>query len=91
MPHIYTVILRREPQGGYSVVVPALLGCVTEGETIPEALTMAREAIECYLESLIQHGEPVPEEGPTLSFERAELTEGFIFRVTATPQVEAHA
>jgi len=91
MAHTYTVILRREPEGGYSVVVPALPGCVTEGETIPDALSMAREAIECYLESLIQHGEPVPEEGPTLSFEREELTEGFIFRVTATPQVEAHA
>jgi len=91
MAHTYTVILRREPEGGYSVVVPALPGCVTEGETIPDALSMAREAIECYLESLIQHGEPVPEEGPTLSFEREELTEGFIFRVTATPQVETHA
>jgi len=89
--YTYTVILRREPEGGYTVLVPALPGCLTQGETLPEALEMAREAIECYLESLLQHGETVPEEGPTLSFDRENLTEGFLFRVTASPEAPAYA
>ncbi|MDG6250410.1 type II toxin-antitoxin system HicB family antitoxin [Methanocalculus sp.] len=48
----YRIILRREPEGGYTVTVPMLPGCVTFGETIEEAITMAREAIELYLEDL---------------------------------------
>ena len=50
-----------EPEGGYTVTVPALSGCVTYGETIEEALSMAKEAIELYVESLVEHNEPVPD------------------------------
>lgn len=50
----------REEEGGYSVLVPALPGCFTQGETREEAVAMAREAIELHLESLFEHGEPVP-------------------------------
>ncbi len=46
----YRIHLRREPEGGYTVTVPTLPGCLTFGETIEEAITMAREAIELYLE-----------------------------------------
>ena len=56
----YEVVLRREEEGGYSVTVPALPGCVSQGETREEALEMIREAIEVYLESLQAHGDPVP-------------------------------
>jgi len=52
---------------------------------------MAREAIECHIESLMQHDEPVPEEGPVLSFERDNMTEGFLFRVTVEPEVPVRA
>ena len=58
----YTVILVPEEEGGYSVDVPALLGCYTQGETREEAIAMAREAIELYLESCKAHGESIPEE-----------------------------
>jgi predicted RNase H-like HicB family nuclease len=60
----YTVIFEEAPEGGYTVHVPAL-GCVTEGETFEEASAMARDAIQCYVASLIKHGEPVPKEGRT--------------------------
>jgi len=90
MKRTYTVILTKEPEGGYAVIVPALPGCFTEGETIPEARAMAQEAIECYVESLLQHGESVPEDGPILSFDRGDVTEGFLFRVTASPEVPVH-
>ncbi len=58
----YRVLLREEPEGGYTAIVPTLPGCITYGETIPEAVSMAKEAIELYVESLIAHGETVPTE-----------------------------
>ena len=58
----YTVILVPEKEGGYSVEVPALPGCYTQGETREEAIAMAKEAIELYLESCKAHSEPIPEE-----------------------------
>ncbi|MFQ5924406.1 MAG: type II toxin-antitoxin system HicB family antitoxin [Dehalococcoidia bacterium] len=58
----YTVILVPEEEGGYSVEVPALPGCYTQGETREEAIAMAKEAIELYLESCKAYNEPIPEE-----------------------------
>jgi len=59
----YTVILERDAEGrGYTVLVPALPGCITQGRTQQEALSRAREAIAAYIESLEADGEPVPEE-----------------------------
>jgi antitoxin HicB len=59
----YTIILQPdEADGGYTVTVPALPGCVTEGETLKEAVAMAREAIAGYLEAVAKRGEEVPEE-----------------------------
>ncbi len=64
----YKILLRKEPEGGYTVTVPCLPGCVTYGETIEEAIVMAREAIELYIESLKEHGEEVPTEEGTLEY-----------------------
>lgn len=58
----YRIFLRREPEGGYTVTVPSLPGCVTYGETIDEAVKMAKEAIELYLETMTAHGEDIPVE-----------------------------
>ncbi|MCP5108754.1 MAG: type II toxin-antitoxin system HicB family antitoxin [bacterium] len=58
----YRVLLREEAEGGYTVLVPSLPGCVTYGDTIDEAVAMAKEAIELYLESLHEQGEPIPTE-----------------------------
>jgi predicted RNase H-like HicB family nuclease len=64
----YRVLLNREPEGGYTVTVPALPGCITYGETIDEAIAMAKEAIGLYIESLVAHNEPVPDESNTLEY-----------------------
>lgn len=64
----YKILLRKEPEGGYTVIVPTLTGCVTYGETIEEALKMAKEAIDLYLESLIENGEEIPTEDKTLEY-----------------------
>ena len=56
----FEVVLTPEEDGGYSVSVPALPGCVSQGGTRDEALAMIRGAIELYLESLSAHGDPLP-------------------------------
>ncbi len=48
--------------GGYTVRVPTLPGCNTQGDTIEEAIANAREAISVYLSDLVESGEVVPEE-----------------------------
>ncbi len=64
----YKILLNHEPEGGYTVIVPTLPGCVTYGETIDEAVSMAKEAIEIYIESLTAHNEPVPDESKMLEY-----------------------
>ncbi|NJD78099.1 MAG: type II toxin-antitoxin system HicB family antitoxin [Candidatus Methanoperedens sp.] len=64
----YRVLLRKEPEGGYTVIVPSLPGCITYGDTIEEAIEMAREAIELYIESLKEHGEKIPTEEGTFEY-----------------------
>lgn len=67
-PLIYRILLRKEPEGGYTVIVPSLPGCITYGDTIEEAIEMAKEAIELYIESLKEHGEEIPTEEGTLEY-----------------------
>jgi antitoxin HicB len=58
----YSVFYEAAPEGGYVAMVPALPGCHTQGDTLEEAGEHVQEAIEVYIESLIEHGERVPEE-----------------------------
>jgi predicted RNase H-like HicB family nuclease len=46
----FKVVLEPAEEGGYTVYVPSLPGCISEGETIEEALANIKEAIELYLE-----------------------------------------
>jgi predicted RNase H-like HicB family nuclease len=62
----YRILLRPEPEGGYTVIVPSLPGCVTYGETLTEARSMASDAIAVYLKSLKKHGEPIPDDSEVL-------------------------
>ena len=62
MPRYSALLLPASQEGGYTVTVPALPGCITEGDTVEEALANAREAIACHLQGLAIDGEPVPEE-----------------------------
>ena len=53
----FTIVLEPDYEaGGYNVVVPALPGCFTQGDTITEALQNAKEAIQCHLEGLKADG-----------------------------------
>lgn len=55
--HTYKLHLSKEVEGGYTVLVPALPGCVSFGEDIDEAIAMAKEAISLYIEELKSRGE----------------------------------
>jgi len=56
----YSVLLMREPDGRYSVTVPALPGCVTWGHDVDEATALAEEAMVGYLSSLRDRGLDLP-------------------------------
>ena len=66
--HTYRILLNKEPEGGFTVTVPALPGCITYGETMDEAIANAKEAAELFLESLKAHGEPIPTEENTFEY-----------------------
>mgnify|MGYP001596400579 CR=1 FL=1 len=61
----YNVIFRPEPEGGYTVMVPALPGCVTYGCDLKEARKMAVDVIQGYLLSLKKHKESIPSDDET--------------------------
>ncbi len=58
------VILIPDETGGYTVEVPSLPGCISEGDTIDEALENIKEAIKLHIESMQAHGEEVPDDVP---------------------------
>ena len=60
----YTVVLLADAKKGYTAIVPVLTGCVSEGDSVEEALDMATEAISLYLESSQEHNEEIAIENP---------------------------
>ena len=62
MRRTFKIILEPEKEnGGYSVTVPALPGCTSQGETLEECMAHAKEAIELFIEGLKEDSLPVPE------------------------------
>ena len=62
----YTVHIKPSSEGGFDVSVPALSGCLTQGDTYEEAISMARECIQGFIEALRKQGLPVPKERVSL-------------------------
>ena len=56
----YNVLFQPEPEGGFTVIVPSLPGCVTYGKSLLEAREMAIDAIRAYVASLKKHRELIP-------------------------------
>ena len=56
----YNVIFRPEPEGGFTVIVPSLPGCITYGKDLSEAKKMIEDAIKGYIDSLKKHKETIP-------------------------------
>jgi len=66
--YTYKILLNKEPEGGFTVTVPTLPGCVTYGEDVDEAIAMAREAITLYIEVLQERSEAIPDDSNTLEY-----------------------
>ena len=61
----FTIVLTPDPdEGGFTVTVPSLPGCITEGDTYEEALANAQEAIALHVESLTADGVAIPDDSP---------------------------
>ena len=60
----YPVVIHKDEASSFGVIVPDLRGCVSAGDTLDESLIMAREAIEGHIETLLMHGQVVPELEP---------------------------
>lgn len=58
----YTVIFEPAEEGGYIVSVPALPGCVSQGDTFEEATTMIKDAMQGYLQVLKEEKQEIPQE-----------------------------
>ena len=58
----FHAIFRPEPEGGFTVIVPSLPGCISYGKNLKEAKRMAVDAIEGYVTSLKKHKEPIPQD-----------------------------
>jgi antitoxin HicB len=68
MQRTYKILMHKEPEGSYTVSVPALPGCLTYGDTVEHAIQMAQEAIELYIEELQERGEEIPDDSDTLEY-----------------------
>jgi antitoxin HicB len=68
----YRVLIEPDEDGIFVAEVPALPGCISQGQTRAEAVDNIKEAIAAYLASLKQHGEPIP---PPVSEEVVEVSE----------------
>lgn len=64
----YKIHLHKEPDGGYTAIVPALPGCISYGDDIDEAIAMVKEAIELYIDELKERNEPIPDDTNTLEY-----------------------
>ena len=66
--YTYKILLHPEPEGGFTVTVPALPGCITYGEDVEATLEMAKGAIELYIEELKENGEPISDDKGVLEY-----------------------
>ncbi|MEW6273541.1 MAG: type II toxin-antitoxin system HicB family antitoxin [Bacillota bacterium] len=57
----YRVVIHPSPEGGYAVEIPELPGCLSQGETLQEALEMIEDAKLCWISDALERGEEVPE------------------------------
>lgn len=69
----YTAIFEPAQEGGYTVTVPVLPGCATQGETFEEAVYMIKDAIKLYLSVLKDEGEEIPQEKGDVVVTRVEV------------------
>jgi predicted RNase H-like HicB family nuclease len=66
----YTAVIEKGQESGFVAYIPALKGCVSQGETRKNAMANLKEAAEAYIETLIEDHLPVP---PEVEIQEVEL------------------
>ena len=79
--YIFPAVFDPCEEGGYCVTFPDLPGCITEGDTLEDAYSMTKEALELYLWGMEDDGDPIP--GLTLPNEIEVPTGGFVSLIEA--------
>jgi len=87
-PTVYTVVVTREKDGRYVVGAPALNGCGSYGDTLPEALRHAEEAIALYLEVQRDLGWPIPPDDPHVCVDMTGVNEASLYRLAIPEERE---
>lgn len=68
MEFTFKLHLQPEPDGGFTVLVPALPGCITHGDTFEEAVEMAQDAISLYIEELKSQGIAIIDDSNSIDY-----------------------
>jgi len=69
----YTVVFEPAEEGGYVAFVPALPGCMSQGDTFEEAIKMIKDAISGYLAVLKEKGQEIPKESEEVVISKVEV------------------
>ncbi len=77
----YPIVIHKDKNSDYGVVVPDLPGCYSAGSTMEEALTMAQDAILCHVEGLLLAGEAVPASQPIEKHQKNPEHKGGVWAV----------
>ena len=82
----YIAVIHKDPDSDFGVSFPDFPGCITAGQTIDEAKSMAAEALHGHIEEMQAAGEPIPQPS---SFEAVmadpDFSDGVAFAVSITP------
>ena len=79
----FPVAIHKDPGSDYGVTVPDLPGCFSAGSTVDEAMLMVREAIELYLDTLIDDGREIPTPSTIESLKNNPAYAGAIWAIIA--------
>ena len=82
----FPIVMHKVKSSDYGVTVPDLPGCFSAGGSVDEALAMAKEAIEVYLEQLIEDGKPVPLPGRIEQHQRNSDYRGGVWAIVSVDQ-----
>lgn len=69
----YDALFEAQKEGGYTVTVPSLPGCISEGDTLKEAKANIKDAIQLYLKDLTMDGEKIPSDKKSVFIDQIKV------------------
>ena len=79
----FSVIIHKDSDSDYGVIIPDLPGCFSAGSSYEDALANAREAIECHIEGMLEDGEALPQTKSIEHHKANELAQNAVFALVA--------